>query len=286
MQTQFTYDPCGNPTTTGTASQYPFLFRGMEYDATGLYYGGGVYYSPNLGRPLQQVTPGGPGGGQGGINASFPSSQGGGGGLSNAGISANLGIGAGYGLLSYFGGSLAAWFFGVEAWGGPIAWAATAVGLAVAALLDLFGFDLFGGGSPPFVPPGTYRSPHYVASQFIGCEALTPNMDGSFISESAPVFEGLEIGALLNPVVLGGAVVTVGTLFFGWKFYTHFTKGGKKYIGIDRIERDYAEYVSGQRLSFRKFKSRCDWLKENGSRYSRGEFKKAARQWGCQYRNN
>jgi YD repeat-containing protein len=52
LQTQFTYDPWGNPTTTGTASQYPYLYRGMEYDATGLYNAGGIYYSPNLGRPL------------------------------------------------------------------------------------------------------------------------------------------------------------------------------------------------------------------------------------------
>jgi hypothetical protein len=72
----------------------------------------------------------------------------------------------------------------------------------------------------------------------------------------------------------------------GWEFYTHFAKGGKQYVGIDRIEKDYNEYQSGQKASFRKFKSRCDWLKENGGRYSRGEFKKAARQWGCQYRNN
>jgi YD repeat-containing protein len=72
LQTQFTYDPFGNPTTTGTASQYPYLFRGMEYDATGLYQAGGIYYSPALGRPLQQVSPGGLGGGGGGINAFQP----------------------------------------------------------------------------------------------------------------------------------------------------------------------------------------------------------------------
>jgi len=72
------YDPFGNAITVGQASPYPYLFRGMEYDATGLYNARGIYYSQNLGRPLPQVTPVG---GQGGINVSVLSAQGSGGGL-------------------------------------------------------------------------------------------------------------------------------------------------------------------------------------------------------------
>jgi hypothetical protein len=291
LQTQFTYDPFGNPTTTGTTSQYPYLYRGMEYDATGLYYGGGVYYSPNLGRPLQQVTPGGGGGGQGGINVSPPPAQGSSGGLGGientaANGAVNLAIGGVSGLSSFFGLPILVGYLGFDIGLGPIAWAATAIGIAIASILDLFGFDLFGGGgSAPVIPPGYYRPAHYVSSQFIGCEALTPNMEDSYIIESVPAFEGLEIGALLNPVVIG-AVVTVGAVFLGWEFYTHFTKGGDQRVVPSKIAKDYYEYVSAQKASFRKFKSRCDWLLENGSRYSKGEFKKAARQWGCRYRNN
>ena len=33
LQTQYTYDPYGNVTTSGTASQYPYLYQGMAYDA-------------------------------------------------------------------------------------------------------------------------------------------------------------------------------------------------------------------------------------------------------------
>jgi hypothetical protein len=65
-----------------------------------------------------------------------------------------------------------------------------AVGLAVAAvfeILDLFGFDLFGGGSAPVIPPGYYRPAHYVSSQFIGCSDVTPNMEDSPSSEATVV---------------------------------------------------------------------------------------------------
>jgi hypothetical protein len=40
-----------NAITVGQASPYPYLFRGMEYDATGLYDARGIYCSQNLGRP-------------------------------------------------------------------------------------------------------------------------------------------------------------------------------------------------------------------------------------------
>jgi hypothetical protein len=75
------YDPFGHAITVGQVSAYPYLFRGMEYDATALYNARGIYYSQNLGRPQQQVTPGGPGGGQDRDKRFGPFSPGSGGGL-------------------------------------------------------------------------------------------------------------------------------------------------------------------------------------------------------------
>jgi hypothetical protein len=37
LQTQYTYDPFGNVSTSGTANPYPYLYGGMAYDTTGLY---------------------------------------------------------------------------------------------------------------------------------------------------------------------------------------------------------------------------------------------------------
>jgi YD repeat-containing protein len=48
--TTYTYDPAGNPTVSGTANDWPFLYQGMEKESTdpGPYYysGGGQFYSP------------------------------------------------------------------------------------------------------------------------------------------------------------------------------------------------------------------------------------------------
>jgi RHS repeat-associated protein len=52
LQTQYTYEPFGNVTTTGSASSYPFLFGGMELDLSGLYHTQTRYYSPTFGRFL------------------------------------------------------------------------------------------------------------------------------------------------------------------------------------------------------------------------------------------
>jgi len=189
LQTQFTYDPFGSPTTTGTASQYPYLFRGMEYDATGLYNAGGVYYSPNLGRPLQQVTPGGPGGGQGGINVSTPSFQGSSGGLGPANYGVNAGVTAAAGALAGFIGgssiSLADGFFISVGFSGGFAIPVLAVVATILGILDLFGFDLFGGGgSAPVIPPGYYRHPHYVPAELAAVpRAIAPNMEDSHKQE-------------------------------------------------------------------------------------------------------
>jgi RHS repeat-associated protein len=51
LATTLTYEPFGKPTTTGTATSYPYLFAGVEYDQqTGLYHMFARYYSPTLQR--------------------------------------------------------------------------------------------------------------------------------------------------------------------------------------------------------------------------------------------
>jgi RHS repeat-associated protein len=63
LQTQYTYDPFGNVTTSGQSSSYPFLFAGMEYDsATSLYHTQSRYYSPGLQRFLSEDPQGFAGG--------------------------------------------------------------------------------------------------------------------------------------------------------------------------------------------------------------------------------
>ncbi len=193
LQTQFSYDPWGNPTANGSASQYPFLFKGMEYDATDFYYGGGVYYSPALGRPLQQVSPGGGAGGGGGIDASVASAQGSGG---LRGIEDSLANNAANAAISGAAGAAAAGLASfitineVAVSLGPVFWTVAGVADAILGILDLFGFDLFGGGgSAPIIPNGYYRLAHYVLSRFIGVFFdLTPNMEDS-ASSGATVVE-------------------------------------------------------------------------------------------------
>ncbi len=245
LQTTFTYDPFGNPTAGGSATSYPFLFKGMEYDATGYYYGGGVYYSPALGRPLQQIDPGGSGGGGGGFNAAVPSAQGSGGGISAGTGAAEAGGAVAAGLAA--GAATSA--FGVGASdmliGTFLGLAPTGVGLAVAAvvaailgILDFFGI-FGGGGSAPIIPNGYYRLAHYVPCGFIGCYSVTPNMQDSanqeaagpastgsaIIGETATVaFEGFEIGS-------GFVAVTVGALLIaaGAEALTHYIKGERNW---------------------------------------------------------
>jgi hypothetical protein len=49
-------------------------------------------------------------------------------------------------------------FTGIDAAAGPIGWAVAGITYAVLGILDLFGFDLFGGGgSAPVIPPGYYQ---------------------------------------------------------------------------------------------------------------------------------
>ncbi|MFZ4279140.1 RHS repeat-associated core domain-containing protein [Streptomyces rhizosphaericola] len=64
IATTYTYDPNGQPTTSGTASSNPYTFTGRENDGTGLLYYRARYYDPQTGRFISQD----PIGQAGGIN--------------------------------------------------------------------------------------------------------------------------------------------------------------------------------------------------------------------------
>ncbi len=50
VQTEYTYEPFGNTTTSGQTNGNTIEYTGRENDGTGLYYYRARYYSPTLGR--------------------------------------------------------------------------------------------------------------------------------------------------------------------------------------------------------------------------------------------
>jgi RHS repeat-associated protein len=54
VMTTYTYDPFGNVTVSGEASDNPFQYTGRENDETGLYYYRARYYSPELQRFISE----------------------------------------------------------------------------------------------------------------------------------------------------------------------------------------------------------------------------------------
>ncbi len=54
VKTTYTYDPFGNVTVSGEASDNPFQYTGRENDGTGLYYYRARYYSPDLQRFISE----------------------------------------------------------------------------------------------------------------------------------------------------------------------------------------------------------------------------------------
>src|SRR5229473_5704965 len=54
VQTQYTFEPFGNTSVTGTATTNSFAFTGRELDATGLYFYRARYYSPTMQRFLAE----------------------------------------------------------------------------------------------------------------------------------------------------------------------------------------------------------------------------------------
>jgi RHS repeat-associated protein len=65
IQTQYTFDPYGNTTQSGTSTTNTFAYTGRESDGTGLYFNRARYYSPSLHRFIAQD----PIGLGGGVNA-------------------------------------------------------------------------------------------------------------------------------------------------------------------------------------------------------------------------
>ncbi len=96
VKTTYSYDPFGNVTVSGEASDNPFQYTGRENDGTGLYYYRARYYSPELQRfisedpirlagginlfayvgnsPLNRIDPRGLAGCIGGCHPGFPPS--------------------------------------------------------------------------------------------------------------------------------------------------------------------------------------------------------------------
>jgi RHS repeat-associated protein len=83
VQTSYTYDPFGNPSSTGAASSNTQQYTGRETDGTGLQYNRARYYSPTLQRFISEDPLGFGGGdanlyayvGNDPINATDPSGQ-------------------------------------------------------------------------------------------------------------------------------------------------------------------------------------------------------------------
>lgn len=152
---QYTYDPSGITSSTGGSVPDPFLFNGMEQDATLLYHAGGRYHSPRLSRSISEIGPqsggGGGSGGNGGGGGGAGGPSGGSGGSPNLSNLFNptpnpaySGIGAGAALATYLLLDVAIIDGGLAF--GPASWPVAAVGLAVVEILQLF--DVFGDGQP------------------------------------------------------------------------------------------------------------------------------------------
>ncbi len=93
----------------------------------------------------------------------------------------------------------------VEASAGAIGRAVAAFVAIVEAVLDIFGIDLFGGGSRPTPPPMDYRFFHYPSGPFLGVPyAIMPNMLDSAAVEAATPFSSPLAAISDNPPSTSG----------------------------------------------------------------------------------
>lgn len=148
--TNYTYDPSGTPTVTGTANDWPFQYQGLEKELTEpapyYYTGGGQFYSAQMVRSLAETSQtGSQGGGPFGGSIAAPSGGPQPGLFSPANYESNAeNIGAGAAA-----GASAGALIGLE--GGPFgALAGAEIGATIGAIVSFFE-DLFGGSSGP--PP-------------------------------------------------------------------------------------------------------------------------------------
>ena len=54
VQTEYTFEPLGKATATGSSSSNAFKFTGREDDGTGLLFYGARYYDPSRQRPMEE----------------------------------------------------------------------------------------------------------------------------------------------------------------------------------------------------------------------------------------
>jgi hypothetical protein len=171
-QTTYTYDPSGNPSVSGTANYWPFLYHGMEKQPTDpapYYYGGsGQFHSPTLVRSLSgvgQTSSSGPAGGPAGNAIAPPSGSQSGFSLNPAGGAENESEGAAAGLVAgvIYGGESGALAYG------PVG---AAIGAAIGAIASFFE-DIFSGGSDaPPLPRQLMHARHPLYPVILGVQVV------------------------------------------------------------------------------------------------------------------
>jgi len=186
LQTQYTYDPFGNVTTSGQSSAFPFLFAGMEYDsATTLYHTQSRYYSPGLQRFLSEDPQGFDAGpnffayvGNSPANATDP--------LGQAWWDSNddeSGGDTGAGSASFSGGvdiNMGSWFQSIGSW-----------------FSHLFGG---GGGGHQSINPKDTTGQHFPACDMSGAgrKGTCADQKKSASSETVVIFQSVSVSASGN----------------------------------------------------------------------------------------
>ena len=193
--TTYTYDPAGNPTVSGTANDWPFLYQGMEKEYTdpGTYYysGGGQFYSPQLVRSLSETSATSTSGSNSGPAGNAIARPSGSGGVPTAVGDAGIAAAASSASNLALTGILAV----LEPKIFAAAWAAGAIpGIIATAAFGLFDiFDaIFGGGdSAPPTPRQLLHGRHPLYPVILGItDGEIPTMESSggpqFCGDPAP----------------------------------------------------------------------------------------------------
>jgi hypothetical protein len=160
--TNYTYDPSGNPTASGTANDWPFQYQGMEKEFTDpapyYYNGNGQFYSPQMVRSLSeagQTSAGGTGGGPAGNAVARPAGSQPSFNTKNVEVGAS--IGAVLGLISI--GEY-----------GPIGIIPGAIlGAEIGSWISFFE-DIFGGSSNPPPPRQLLHGRHPLYPNILGVQ--------------------------------------------------------------------------------------------------------------------